>query len=290
MERKERCGCGIDTIERIRVQFMYDNRQRTTHYKVMIITIIETMNHYMWGYKEVIPPYVGVNKGCAKPGQNMCKIKSSLPQARREREKGNSGGDTLRERVYVISHLTTYCTDNLYKICYNGYMDELEIIEVEYPLTSNSGKAYREYIDEDGELVHEFEESGVVRRASDLKIKRGFIRKDNAKALQRMGVEERKRRAVDAARDGLLRGVSAVSLAKDWQMAWEAIIAAQAELAMAVDMGSSSTKAAEFIAKMADLDPSKHKESITLKDGDKTISLGEVSPDRLDELLDALSG
>lgn len=160
----------------------------------------------------------------------------------------------------------------------------------EFPLVSDTGRAYKEYIDEDGELVQEFEKSGVIRRASDKKIKRGFIRKENAKELQEVGLVRRREKPVEIARAGLLRGVKATKIAKDWGVAWEYIIAAQAELALAVDMGGSSTRAAEFIAKMADLDPTKQKESIKLSDGQKTVSLHDMSPDRLDYILAVLNG
>lgn len=174
------------------------------------------------------------------------------------------------------------------KVCYNVNMEELEEVEVEYPLTSASGKKYREYV-MDGRLVHEFEKSGVIRDAKTMDIIRGYIHKGNAKSMQLRGVESKKRRAVDVARDGLLRGVSATEIARDWRVAWEYIVAAQAELAMQPAMGSSSTKAAEFIARMADLDPTRQREQITLSDGKNSISLNDVPPERLEYLLSALN-
>lgn len=160
----------------------------------------------------------------------------------------------------------------------------------EFPLISDTGKAYKEYVDEDGELVHEFEKSGVIRRVSDKTIKRGFIRKENATALGLKGNQRKREKPIEIAREGLLRGVKATKIASDWGVAWEHIIAAQAELALAVDMGGSSTRAAEFIARMADLDPSKQKESIKVSDGQKTLSLSDMSPDRLDYILAVLNG
>lgn len=167
-------------------------------------------------------------------------------------------------------------------------LDEVDALE--FPLTSKTGLKYREFVDEEGNVLHHFEKSGVIRNAETKKIVKGYFNQENARVMQHHGSELRKRRAVDAARAGLLRGVSATELVKDWDLAWEYVVAAQAELAMTPDMGSSSTKAAEFIAKMADLDPTKQRENITLSDGKNVINMRDVPSDRLDYLLQRLSG
>lgn len=160
----------------------------------------------------------------------------------------------------------------------------------EYNEYTKDGKAYRSYIDpETGDEIREYEETGVIYNYTKKQMVKGFFTKENTLEMQAKGAEAKKNKPVEAARRGLLRGVSATSLVKDYEMAWEHVVAAQAELAMAVDMGNASTRAAEFIAKMADLDPARiAKEKLHLSDGRNVLSLSNLSPERLDYILSKL--
>lgn len=167
----------------------------------------------------------------------------------------------------------------------------MEEIEPAFDEETDDGRRFRTFIDhETGDEMREYEASGVIYNVTKARIKRGAITKENAAELQAMGAEAKRNKPVEAARAGLLRGVSATQLVEDYEMAWEHVVAAQAELAMAVDMGNASTRAAEFIARMADLDPSRHRESIRLGDGTRTISLEDMSAERLDYILGRLTG
>jgi hypothetical protein len=162
----------------------------------------------------------------------------------------------------------------------------------EYPFDKqyDDGRVYREWVDPaTGNTIREFEASGVIRDFTTHRVIRGAINKDNAVEMQMRAVEAKTNRAIEAARRGLQRGVSATELASDWGIAWEHIISAQAELAMTPDMGNASTRAAEFIMRAADLDPKNNKESLKLTDGKNKLELSNMSEDRLSSILSLLN-
>ncbi len=142
----------------------------------------------------------------------------------------------------------------------------------DYPHQTPSGKRYR-LIDYEGREVREYE-SGVLY---DYNAKKALAGAKGSRITTETASEYhvmRKEKPIEAAREGLRAGVSAVALAEDHNMAWSVIVAAQAELAMSPDMGSSSTKAAEFIGRAADMLPDKA--PIKLKQGDNSIEAGSI--------------
>lgn len=166
-----------------------------------------------------------------------------------------------------------------------------------YPHLSSTGKRYRIIInDDDGQEYYEYE-SGVIRDP-----RKGVLVKPFFKALKEQdktheivehahhGNEVKKDLAVERARAGLIRGVGAREIVDDWGIAWEFVVAAQAELAMSPEMGNASTRAAEFIARMADLDPKNNRQSMTITDGQNTLSLGDLPPEKLNYILSRLTG
>jgi len=162
--------------------------------------------------------------------------------------------------------------------------------EGDFHLETEDGRKYREWIDpESGAVIREFLESGVIRDYTNHKIIRGAITKENSKEMQVRATEARVSKAITSARNGLLRGVSATALANEWGIAWEYIVAAQAELAMAPDMGNASTRAAEFIMRAADLDPKNNKESLKMTDGKNKLELSNMSAEQLSSILTMLN-
>jgi len=154
-------------------------------------------------------------------------------------------------------------------------------IEDKYPLVSDTGKRYRMLDEVRREYASGMRYNEVTKRAEG-----GMIRSENAVTMQSAGVTARYQNAIDAARRGLMRGVSATQLASDEGMAWEHIIAAQTELALAVDMGNASTRAAEFVGKAADLLPDRRVTADALPNG--VGARLDVSPDVAAALLAAL--
>lgn len=173
----------------------------------------------------------------------------------------------------------------------------MSTIEENYPYESSTGKRYRVIInDEDGLEYHEYE-SGVIRDPRRKVLVKPFFevlkeegRNDEMVEIAKDGNKAKKDKAVERARAGLIRGVGARELVSDWGIAWEYVVAAQAELAMTPDMGNASTRAAEFLARMADLDPKNRKQSMTISDGQKTLSLSDLPPEKLEYILQKLSG
>ena len=147
-----------------------------------------------------------------------------------------------------------------------------EELTADYPHQTTSGKRYR-LIEYQGKEMREYE-SGVIYDTETKKLvagaKNNRITTENTHEYRILA----KQAPIAAAREGLRAGVSAVALADDHNMAWSVIVAAQAELAMSPDMGSSSTKAAEFIGKAADMLPDKG--GIKVKQGDSSIEAGSI--------------
>lgn len=163
-------------------------------------------------------------------------------------------------------------------------IDEMDKV---FDKSTPDGRTYREWIDEEsGDTYREYEQSGVITNYTKRRITRGYFTKENAAELQLMGAEAKVAGKVEAARKGLVRGVGATELVNDYNMAWEFVVAAQAELALAVDMGNASTRAAEFIAKMADMAPDKHE--VALSDGKRSLELSNIDTETLNRILSRL--
>lgn len=161
--------------------------------------------------------------------------------------------------------------------------------EKEFNEQTKDGKVYRTFFDENGHEMREYRDTGVVRNMTTNRIVGGYITRDNASELQVMGTEAKRMKPIEAARRGLLRGVSATELVEDYEMAWEHVVAAQAQLAMTPDMGNASTRAAEFLMRVADLDPYRSAGSLELSDGHNTLKLDHLSAEKLDYILERLN-
>jgi len=157
----------------------------------------------------------------------------------------------------------------------------------EYPHVGTTGSRYRIIHDEDGTELWEYE-TGVIRNPATRVLVKPYFTKDIASDMGKKGVIRKQELAVERARAGLVRGVGAREIVNDWGIAWEYVVAAQAELAMTPDMGNASTRAAEFIAKVADLNPKR--ESLEISDGQKSVSFKGISPEKMDYILEKLNG
>ena len=156
------------------------------------------------------------------------------------------------------------------------------------------GKPYRETV-YNGVKAHEYE-NGTILNAETKKIMRPANNTMLTPERVRQYNLEKPTRAMEVAKAGLLRGVSATQLIEDSYFAAdhaaELVFAAQTELAMSPDLGHASTKAAEMVLKAAGyIEDRRQKATLTAQDAHgNSVEVSATSAADLLRLADRLYG